>query len=112
MLQGAHAEAVKRMNLKPGTSKYFSFLEQRLGYSATQEDDVPDADDDQPQAPVSAPPSRAATNPGTGRQTGTRITLTPEQREIARLSGIDEITYAKNLQKLNGMKADGHYNNS
>lgn len=111
-LQGAHVEA-EDQGFRPGTQKYFAYLEQRLGY-AEPEDNVSDDNDDDSRSSsrvVSAPPSRSATNPGTGRPSNTRITLTPEQREVARLSGIDEITYARQLQRLQGLKADGHYNN-
>lgn len=108
ILQGAHAEAIKRKGLTVGTPKYFAYLEERLGY-ITPEEIVTEDDDNA--APVQAPPSRNATNPGTGRPSNTRITLTPEQREIARISGIDEITYARQLQKLQALKADGHYSN-
>lgn len=110
-LQGAHVEA-EDQGLRPGTVRYFNYLEERLGYK--EKEDMEDDDDSQRQyldaaAPqVSAPPSRSATNPGTGRPSNTRITLTPEQREVARLSGIDEITYARQLQKMNELKASGH----
>jgi hypothetical protein len=108
-LQGAHVEA-EDQGFRPGSQKYFNYLEERLGY---KEKDVNDDDDDNERqqdagaAQVSAPPSRNATNPGTGRPSNTRITLTPEQREVARLSGIDEITYARQLQRMNELKANG-----
>jgi hypothetical protein len=103
-LQGAHVEA-EDQGLRPGSQKYFDYLESRLGYTE-QEDEETQVN----RTPVSAPPSKAATNPSTGRPSTRQITLTPEQREIARLSGIDEITYAKQLQKLNAMKAEGTLN--
>lgn len=108
-LQGAHVEAEDK-GLRPGTVKYFAYLEERLGFKEPEEDDdqVDDNDNRRTAATVSAPPSRQATNPGNGRPVGTRITLTPEQREIARLSGIDEITYARQLQKMNELKASGN----
>ena len=106
-LQGAHVEA-EDQGFRPGTQKYFSYLEERLGYKEPEDgDDVEDEPVRSPQ--VSAPPSRSATNINTGRPSGNRITLTPEQREVARLSGIDELTYARQLQKLQTLKADGHY---
>ena len=108
-LQGAHVDA-EDQGLRPGTQKYFTFLEERLGYKEPAEEDDDVNNEDEPKPSASAPPSRNATNPGTGRSTSTRITLTPEQREIARLSGVDEITYAKNLQKMNDMKAQGLIN--
>lgn len=111
-LQGAHVEA-EDQGFRPGSQQYFNYLEERLGYKDAA---MPKDDDSEGQyldvaAPVSAPPSRSATNPSTGRPSNSRITLTPEQREIARLSGIDEITYARQLQKLQGLKAEGHYTN-
>jgi DNA repair exonuclease SbcCD ATPase subunit len=112
-LQNAHIEA-EDQGLQPGTNKYFQFMEERLGYrkatTQEEEDDVDDANDRRVAAQVSAPPSRSATSPSTGRQSSTRITLTPEQREAARNSGVDEITYAKNLQKMQDMKAQGLIN--
>lgn len=107
-LQGAHAEAVD-LNLQPGTQKYFDHLETRLGYKKPDADDEDDEVDERAQI-VSAPPSKQSTSPSTGRQANTtRITLTPEQREIARMSGISEIEYARGLQKLNDLKSNGGY---
>jgi hypothetical protein len=106
-LQGAHAEAVD-LNLQPGTQKYFDHLETRLGYKQPEADEESEEVDERAQI-VSAPPSRQATNPSSGRPSGTRITLTPEQREIARMSGISEIDYAKGLQKLNELNSNGGY---
>lgn len=110
-LQGAHVEA-EDQGLSAGSTEYFEYLEERLGYRKPQ---MRNDDDDEPvqqRAPVSAPPSRNATNPTSGRPTRNQITLTPEQREIARLSGIDEITYATQLRRLNELKDDGHYRNN
>src|SRR3974390_111408 len=107
-LQGAHAEAVD-LNMQPGTQKYFDHLEMRMGYKKPpQEEGEEDMEDESSQI-VSAPPSRQATSPASGRPTTTKITLTPEQREVARLSGISEIDYARGLQKLNDIKANGGY---
>jgi hypothetical protein len=101
-LQGAHAEAIDE-GYPPGSQKYFDHIEMRLGYK--KPDAVEQEDDDMPV--VSAPPSRQATSPESGRPTATRITLTPEQREIAKLSGISEIEYARNLQRMADLKASG-----
>ena len=109
-VQNAHIEA-EDAGLQVGTVKYFNFLEEKLGYrkpeQLTEDDDV---DDEPKAAPVSAPPSRSATSPSTGRSSSTRITLTPEQREAARMSGVDEITYARNLQKMQELKSQGLIN--
>ena len=58
-------------------------------------------------APVSAPPSRDVPSFRTGRPTGGPVQLTPEQREAARFSGISEQEYARQLVKMNRMKAAG-----
>jgi len=80
-----------------------------MGYKKPpQEEGEEDMEDESSQI-VSAPPSRQATSPASGRPTTTKITLTPEQREVARLSGISEIDYARGLQKLNDIKANGGY---
>lgn len=105
-LQGAHVEA-EDQGITPGSTEYFEYLEERLGYKKAKPVNNDQEDDEPTRAPVSAPPSRNATNPANGRPSNTRITLTPEQREIARLSGIDELTYARQLQRMNALKADG-----
>lgn len=57
---------------------------------------------------VSAPVSREVPS-ASGARTSGKITLTAEQREAARLSGITEAEYARQLAKLNQMKANGEY---
>lgn len=103
-LQVAHFEA-EDAGYRPGSKKYFSYLESKLGYS--DEDEYMEEERPRRKVPVAAPVSRDAPSPSTGRSTNTRITLTPAQREAAALAGIDEITYAKNLLKMNEMKDQG-----
>ena len=107
-LQGAHAEAVD-LGLQAGSQKYFDHLEMRLGYKQPPREEGEEDMEDESSQIVSAPPSRQATSPASGRTTSTKITLEPEQREIARLSGISEIDYARGLQKLRDRKANGEY---
>ncbi|HEY6258210.1 MAG TPA: hypothetical protein VIY51_20705 [Xanthobacteraceae bacterium] len=57
--------------------------------------------------PMSAPVSRTIPSVSTGRTAPTRVTLSPEQRESARISGISEFDYAKNLQRLEREKQLG-----
>jgi hypothetical protein len=52
----------------------------------------------------SAPVSRAG-----GFQQSSRVTLTREDKEYARIAGITEVEYAKQKQKLAEMKANGEY---
>lgn len=58
---------------------------------------------------VSAPPTRDVPSGSNGNRSSTRITLTPEQREMARISGVDELTYVKGIQELEARKKNGHY---
>jgi len=57
--------------------------------------------------PVSAPPTRDVPSMATGRPTGGPVRLTAEQREVARFSGISEQEYARQLERMNRMKASG-----
>src|SRR5512143_542118 len=57
---------------------------------------------------VSAHVSREVPS-ASGTRTSGKITLTAEQREAARLSGITEAEYARQLSKFNQMKANGEY---
>jgi hypothetical protein len=58
--------------------------------------------------PVSAPPSREAPT-SNGARSNSRVTLSPQQREAARLSGVDEVTYAKGILRLQAEKEAGNY---
>jgi len=58
---------------------------------------------------VSAPVSRDAPNLTTGRPQKRNIELSAEQREHARIAGVDDFTYAKNLQELDRRKKLGMY---
>src|SRR5262249_29898754 len=57
--------------------------------------------------PVSAPPTRDVPSLPTGRPTGGPVRLTPQQFEAAKFSGISPEEYARQLQKMNRMKASG-----
>jgi len=89
---------------------YFAAVEERLGYRSPP---APPDDSRQEQQrrsiPVSAPVSREAPSLGGGPATPSRVTLSAEQREAARIAGVDEVTYARNLIRLNELKKQGHY---
>ena len=109
-LAAAHFEA-EDQGLQPGTTSYFQFLDERLGYKKAPTMKTDDDEGEDQRSPiVSAPVSRETVSATTGRPSNSRITLTPEQREAARMSGIDEITYAQNLVRFNKLKTEGHYN--
>lgn len=93
---------------------YFESLETKLGMRQAKTDD-----DDEPEEPrsrtVSAPVSRDPPSPTTGRAAPQKVTLSAEEREIARSSmpnmepGEAERVYALNKLKLQQAKREGHY---
>lgn len=118
-LQGAHVEAEDK-GFTPGSKKYFQYLEDRLGYSETEEEIDGDEEDDDPEPVsrrqtarrtlVSAPVSRdAPTN--SGKPSSSKIKLSVKQQEAAAISGISPQEYARNLMRLNEMKEEGYYDN-
>lgn len=106
-LQNAHLDAIEEKGLTPGTDPYFRFLEEKLGYRKAE----PTNDDDDDKGPVivGAPPSRDTPSAGTGRPTSTRVTLSADERESARASGITDIEYAKQKLALIEAKKSGRY---
>lgn len=55
---------------------------------------------------MSAPVSREAPS---GSRSSSKITLTKDEKEAARIAGVTEVEYAKNKQRLAEMRADGTY---
>lgn len=86
----AYDDAIAK-GLIRGTKPYFDHLEQFMGYAKADAAAVERNDD---MSDVQAPPSRAERD-GTGRPSNGRVTLSPEEREIARGMGVSEIEYAR-----------------
>ncbi len=111
-LQAAHWDALDEGHAQFSPA-YFESLETRVGLR--QKPQTQDIEESQPapqprRASVpSAPPSRDVPSATTGRPQSSRVELSPQEREIARLSGIDEITYAKGKLELERRKGMGHY---
>ena len=115
-MQIAFLDATKR-NLTRGSPEYFAFFNERMGY-----DD--DGGDGGQEEPVAQPQPRSRQNGGGPRVSapvvrsggGTlrpgQYLLTEKQREAARISGIDEITYARGLQRMMEAKSQGMYGSS
>lgn len=87
-------ERAMKQGLVRGTDPYFEYLEEFMGYKSNQDDRS---------ISVQAPPSRQERG-NDGRPSGNRITLSPEQREIAKSLGVSEIEYAKNVIKFEEAK--------
>ena len=108
-LQAAYFDA-EDANQARGSESYFKFIEEKLGYrKAEVEADDEDVETETRSPVVSAPVSRESISPSSGKAVSTRITLNPQQREAAKLAGVDELTYARQLQKLAELKKEGHY---
>lgn len=97
---------------EPFSHAYYESLETHLGLRAKprQEAAEDDAEEAQParRSVVSAPVSREAPS-SSGARSNSPIRLTAAQREAAKLAGISETEYAKQLVNLNNAKANGNY---
>jgi hypothetical protein len=94
----AHHSALAQ-GIAEGSEDYFAHLAESVAPRQRQQADEQDELPAQRRAAqVAAPVSRDTPN-NTGRS-ATRIRLSPEQVEIARISGITEAQYAENLQAL------------
>lgn len=94
-----HDEAVEK-GLKPDTDEYFEFMDNELGYGApapkAKTAEAAAAPAKRPSGSIAAaPPSRSTITPvGPGK---VRVTLTEGQKRAARIAGVSEEDYAKQL---------------
>ncbi len=122
-LQAAHFDALDA-GLKEFSTDYFIAVEERLGLRdkpktakkterkpAKIETDQEEESSDEGRTVIVSAPVNRDTGSGSSEteQNGNRITLTREQAEHAKISGVSEEVYARNLIRLNGLKKQGHY---
>lgn len=93
----AYNRAIKAGHQR-GTPAYFAYINDFMGY--TQGTD----DGDNGSSFVSAPVSRDSRSSTTGKPTSQRITLTPEQRQLAKDMGLTDVQYARGVQQLEANK--------
>lgn len=111
-IQAAHNFVAEVERTPLWTPEYFEKIETHLGLrkAAPKTDDE---DDDSPpvrrKVVTQAPPTRESVSLTTGKPQSTKVTLTPKQREAAKIAGIDEITYARGVQELERRKKEGMY---
>ena len=109
-LGAAHYDA-EDAGHRRGSDGYFQFIEERLGLrepvKKVEDEEVEMETRRSPS--VSAPVSRDNISTSTGKPSSTRITLSPEQRQAAKDSGISEIEYAKQVLILQQAKREGRY---
>ena len=113
-IQAVHWDVVDE-GIPEYTDEYYEVMEEKLGLRQpsrqaqhVEEDDM----DDEPVAPlrrsaVSAPPSREP--PASQGLRNSQIKLSPAQKEAAKIAGIEEKEYAKQLMRLRDEKANGNY---
>lgn len=106
-IQSLHWDVVDEGH-EPFSDAYYASLETHLGMRKKETPKVEDEEEPERTAIVSAPVSREVPTNDGKRSTGT-VRLTAAQREAAKMAGITETEYAKQLQKLNEEKASGNY---
>lgn len=108
-IQSLHWDVVDEGHA-PFSDTYYESLEQHLGMRAKprQIASEDDPEDEPRRVNVSAPVSREIPTSSGNRSTGT-IRLTAAQREAAKMAGITEVEYGKQLVALNQAKANGSY---
>lgn len=110
-LRHAHARAELR-GMQPGHPDYLPFINTTLfgnGKTESEPEPEPVKETSQRASMMSAPVSRETPNSSGQKPSATRVTLTREEKEFAAISGVSEVDYAKNKQKLAEMKAQGLY---
>jgi len=111
---GAHNYLVDNKGLQPFSEAYFDALDTEFGFKTAP---APAAQPQRRSIPMSAPVSRDAPTYSGQKPASTTMTLTEEERRIARTSytALDmtdaqkEYAYAKNKQKLLRLRANGEY---
>lgn len=98
----AYTHATRAGHIR-GTDSYFKFIEQFMGYSKAAPHTVDDADDERT-AIVAAPVSRDNRSNANGRQSGNRILISPEAREIGRSMGLSDVEIAQGIVKMEADK--------
>lgn len=93
------------------TSRYIEAIETEIGLRQPPAGEQ-EVEDEPPRksAVVSAPVSREATSVVTGKSVSpSRVTLTPQEAEAARIAGVDPKDYARQLLRLREEKKQGRY---
>jgi hypothetical protein len=122
-IQAAHGSIVELDGVEPFSAAYFDALDTRFGFKAAPQPEPKPAPQPQRRSmPMSAPVSRDVPTPSGQRQeNSSKVTLSAEERQIARNAIVDrpdmpkmsneqkELIYARNKQKLHRMRANGEY---
>lgn len=122
-IQAAHGAIVDLDGVEAFSPAYFDALDTRFGFKAPppKPEPEPKQQPKQRSIPMTAPPSREVPSPSGQRSKPGTMTLTAEERLIARTSIMDrpdlpkmsnaekELLYARNKARLLKMRASGEY---
>lgn len=120
-IQAAHGAIVDLDGVEAFSPAYFDALDTRFGFKAAPKTEEPKPQPKQRSIPMTAPPSREVPTAAGQRSKPGTMTLTAEERLIARTAIIDrpdlpkmtnaekELLYARNKARLQKMKASGEY---
>jgi len=121
-LGAAHLYLTKAKKIEPFSQAYFDALDNEFGFKAAPAAAPEPEPQPQPQPqrrsiPMTAPVSRDVPTASGQRQPSSKVTLTAEERQIARTSFTasdmtneqKELLYARNKQKLAQQRANGAY---
>lgn len=102
-LNAAYFDAMDK-GLRRGSPEYFEFIETEMGYRQPPKEPQQHQQEEDNPVMVAAPPSKSVpSGSGTGGTKG-RYTLTKEEAEIAKLSGITPQEYVKQREIFRGNK--------
>jgi hypothetical protein len=116
----AHQYLTENKGVQAFSPAYFEALDSEFGFKAGDKPE-PKPQQRTRSIPMTAPVSRDAVSPSGQRQSSTKITLTEEERLVARGAIVDrpdmpkltdaqkEFIYAQNKQKLQRLRASGEY---
>lgn len=109
-IQASHWDVVQEGHAF-GSREYVESLERHLGLSERRGESDEDGEPVKQRAQIvtQAPPTRDVVSAETGKVKSTRIVLSPQQREHAKLAGVSEIDYARGIQELERRKKNGMY---
>lgn len=118
----AHQYLTETKGVQAFSQAYFDALDGEFGFKAGERDEPAARPQQRTRSiPMTAPVSRETVSPSGQRPSSTKITLTEEERLIARGAFVDrpdmpkmtdaqkEFIYAQNKQKLQKMRASGEY---
>lgn len=121
-LGAAHMYLTKAKKMEPFSQAYFDALDNEFGFKAAPAAAPEPEPQAQPQPqrrsiPMTAPVSRDVPTASGQRQASSKVTLTAEERQIARTSFTapdmtneqKELAYARNKQRLQKMRSNGEY---